>query len=88
MANKFVGKAIQIAFIKDNKFCFESRAFRTILEKVGKRHVSVVSVNGPVRTGKSYILGHFLRYVVRTIFCLEEQTRSSSSINGHSGMFS
>jgi atlastin len=57
------GKAVQIALTKDNKLSFNKTGLEEILRKVGNNLVSVVSVNGPMRTGKSYMLGYFLRYL-------------------------
>jgi atlastin len=57
------GKAVQIAIIRDNKLALDKIKFFEILNKVGDNFVSIVSVNGPARTGKSFMLGYFLRYL-------------------------
>jgi len=34
-----------------------------ILAKVGPRPMAIYSINGPTRTGKSFMLGYFLRFL-------------------------
>jgi atlastin len=57
------GKAVHIANIKENKVNIDTVTFNKIIDKVGDHPMSIVSVNGPLRSGKSYILGYFLRYL-------------------------
>lgn len=65
MANKYFteGTPFQIAYFNNRKLIIDINRFNDILEKVGNHPLSVISVNGPMRSGKSYILGHFLRYL-------------------------
>jgi atlastin len=65
MANNYStgGTSVQIAYFNNNKLIIDVNKCDTILEKVGHHPLSIVSVNGPMRSGKSYILGHFIRYL-------------------------
>jgi atlastin len=57
------GDAVKIADIRNNKLYIDTDSFDKILDKVGQHPMSIVSVNGPMRSGKSYFLGHLLRHL-------------------------
>ncbi len=51
-------------YTTDNKYQFDLNAVNSILDKIGDCYVSIYSVNGPSRTGKSFLLNFFLRYLM------------------------
>lgn len=54
---------MQIAYFRENRIVIDTDSFGTILDKVGDRPVVIVSISGPMRTGKSYLIGHFIRFL-------------------------
>lgn len=58
------GAALQIAVLENQRVKINLANCRSIFEQVGDHPVAIVSVNGSMRTGKSYILEHFLRYLI------------------------
>lgn len=59
------GKPIQIVTPVHDEFELELDDLERILEAgyIKDRHVVVVSMDGPFRTGKSFLLNFFLRYL-------------------------
>lgn len=57
--------AVQIVSLKNNSFELNLEELRTVLDRDGirERSVVVVSIAGPVRQGKSFLLNFFLRYL-------------------------
>ncbi len=49
-----MAEAIKIAHIRKNKLFVDTVAFDKIIDKVSQFPMSVVSVNGPMRSGNSY----------------------------------
>lgn len=58
-------KAIQIVSPKDHSFKLELSEFLKIVEddNMKDRHVVAVSIAGPYRQGKSFMLNFFLKYL-------------------------
>jgi atlastin len=57
-------KPVQIYKLEDKKYKVNLKAINSILDKVGNRQVAIYSINGPLRDGKSFMLGFFLRYLI------------------------
>lgn len=58
-------KAIQIIAAENHKLALQLEDFRHILEadNIKDRHVSIVSIAGAFRKGKSFLLNFFLKYL-------------------------
>ncbi|XP_065836578.1 atlastin-2-like [Oscarella lobularis] len=58
-----MGRSVQLADVHDDTFCFDSNVLSAICKKIGERKVSLVSVSGPTRSGKSFLLNFFLGFM-------------------------
>ena len=73
MNTSYPGQPLSILEFKSNKttkdFVFNSQAFENILlhEDVINRKISVVSIMGAFRKGKSFLLDYFLRYMYTNV---------------------
>ncbi|OXA55906.1 atlastin [Folsomia candida] len=57
------GKPISILKITKEKVTIDTQAIKSILEKIGNHHFVIYSINGPKRTGKSFMLSNFIRHL-------------------------
>jgi atlastin len=58
-----LGQSVPVIRVSDSGITFDPKALYTILDKVGPRPFAVVSINGPCRKGKSFILNFFLQFL-------------------------
>jgi atlastin len=56
-------RPLQIYKLENREYKIDLKAINSVLDKVGDRRVAVYSINGPLRNGKSFILGFFLKYL-------------------------
>jgi atlastin len=56
-------RPLQIYKLDKNEYKLDLKAIRSVLDKVGDKRVAIYSINGPLRNGKSFILGFFLKYL-------------------------
>lgn len=57
------GEPISILKIAKDKITIDTKAIKSILEKIGNHYFTIYSINGPKRTGKSFMLSNFIRYL-------------------------
>lgn len=58
-----MGRSVQLADVHDDTFRFDSNVLSAICKKIGERKVSLISVSGPTRSGKSFLLNFFLGFM-------------------------
>ncbi|OXA40209.1 atlastin [Folsomia candida] len=63
MAHASKGEPISILKIAEDKVTIDVNAIKSIFEKIGNCYFAIYSINGPKRTGKSYMLSNFIRYL-------------------------
>jgi atlastin len=56
-------RPLQIYKLENEEYKVDLKAINSVLDKVGGRRVAIYSINGPLRNGKSFILGFFLKYL-------------------------
>jgi atlastin len=56
-------RPLQIYKLENEEYNIDLKAINSVLDKVGDRRVAIYSINGPLRNGKSFILGFFLKYL-------------------------
>jgi predicted AAA+ superfamily ATPase len=57
-------RPLQIYKLENGEYKVDLKAINSVLDKVGGRRVAIYSINGPLRNGKSFILGFFLKYLI------------------------
>ncbi|XP_021964328.2 uncharacterized protein LOC110859668 [Folsomia candida] len=57
------GKLVSILKVTKDKISINTNATKSIFEKIGENYFAVYSINGPTRTGKSFMLSNFIRYL-------------------------
>ena len=58
-----MGKPIQLLAQSNQRFKIETKEVFKLLDKIANSNVAVISINGNKRTGKSFMLNYFLRYL-------------------------
>jgi atlastin len=54
---------LQIYRVIDGEYTLDLPVIKNIFNKVGNRKIAIYSINGPLRSGKSFILNIFLKYL-------------------------
>jgi len=58
-----LSKPVTIASMKKTGVEIHVQELKAILDKVGDHQMVIYSINGKTRTGKSFLLGYFLRFL-------------------------